>query len=93
MTSSCTPSCWYLANSGGQKTTAARRTDTSSRSLWWGSANWTTASPQHLETGFWSDDEALVAHAKDFVSSVIAFSEPWDSAAVGPEPNRGVEVG
>lgn len=57
------------------------------QSVWWGSANWTAASANHLEVGFWSDDPALVGHMTSFVESVIAFSEPWDSLAEGPEPD------
>jgi hypothetical protein len=56
-------------------------------SLWWGSANWTEASAKHLEVGCWSTDWGLVDEATDFLGSVIAFSEPWDSECAGPEPN------
>ena len=62
------------------------------RTVWWGSANWTKLTRKHLELGFACDDADLVREATEFVSDVIAFSEPVDSVCVGPEPNLvGVE--
>ena len=60
--------------------------------VWFGSANWTEAARYHLETGFVCDDPLLVEEATSFVAEMIAFSEPVDSACVGPEPNL-VQVG
>ncbi|KZS67816.1 hypothetical protein A4G28_26990 [Mycobacterium ostraviense] len=61
--------------------------------VWWGSANWTEKSSNHLEVGFVSHDAELIDAATDFVADVIAFSEPFDSACAGPEPNMlGYEV-
>jgi hypothetical protein len=60
--------------------------------VWFGSANWTEAARHHLETGFVCDDPLLAQHATSFVAEMIAFSEPVDSACVGPEPNL-VHVG
>ena len=57
------------------------------QSIWSGSANWTEASRSHLEVGFLCDDPSLVRAAEHFVADVIAFSEPVDTACVGPEPN------
>jgi hypothetical protein len=54
-------------------------------SVWWGSANWTKTAHAHLELGAWSTDPALVREATDFLDDLIAFSEPLDSAAHGPE--------
>lgn len=53
---------------------------------WTGSANWTYMSAKHLEIGLWTEDPAFCAQAWRFVSDVIAFSEPFDSRAAGPEP-------
>jgi hypothetical protein len=55
--------------------------------VWFGSANWTEAARYHLETGFVCDDAQLVEDATSFVVEMIAFSEPVESACVGPEPN------
>jgi hypothetical protein len=55
--------------------------------LWWGSANWTGGSANHLEVGFLSHDAELIDAATDFVADVIAFSEPLGSEWAGPEPN------
>ncbi len=55
--------------------------------LWWGSANWTEGSLNHLEFGFVSYDAGLLDAATDFVADVIAFSEPLGSECAGPEPN------
>ncbi|OMC26433.1 hypothetical protein A5738_02885 [Mycobacterium colombiense] len=55
--------------------------------VWFGSANWTEAARNHLETGFACDDAQLVEEATSFIAEMIAFSEPVDSASVGPEPN------
>lgn len=61
--------------------------------VWWGSANWTESSSDHLEVGFVSHDAELIDAATDFVADVIAFSEPFDSDRAGPEPNMlGYEV-
>ena len=60
--------------------------------VWFGSANWTKLSRYHLETGFVCDDPLLAEQATSFVAEMIAFSEPVDSACVGPEPNL-VQVG
>ncbi|SRX95090.1 hypothetical protein MSP7336_03354 [Mycobacterium shimoidei] len=57
------------------------------QSVWFGSANWTEAARYHLETGFVCDDPLLAEQATSFVAEMIAFSEPVDSACVGPEPN------
>ena len=45
--------------------------------VWWGSANWTESSSDHLEVGFVSHDAELIDAATDFVADVIAFSEPF----------------
>ena len=55
--------------------------------LWWGSANWTEGSSNHLEAGLDSHDAELIDAATDFVADVIAFSEPFGSPCAGPEPN------
>jgi hypothetical protein len=55
-------------------------------SVWWGSANWTTASANHLETGFWSRDHELAKHPREFVSDVIRFSERWETSSNEPAP-------
>ena len=60
--------------------------------VWFGSANWTGGARYHLETGFVCDDPLLAEQATSFVAEMIAFSEPVDSACVGPEPNL-VRVG
>ena len=54
---------------------------------WWGSANWTEGSRNHLEVGTISRDAQLLSTATDFVADVIAFSEPLTSDCAGPEPN------
>jgi hypothetical protein len=56
-------------------------------SVWWGSANWTSESKNHLEVGSWVADQGLARDARDFVSSVIQFSESWESVAEDPEPD------
>lgn len=55
--------------------------------VWWGSANWTDASRDHLEMGTYSTDVALADEALRFVSKVVEFSEPIDSMFIQPEPN------
>ena len=55
--------------------------------VWWGSANWTDLSSSHLEVGFACDDPKLVHEAADFVTDMIAFSEPVTTQCPGPEPN------
>jgi hypothetical protein len=55
--------------------------------VWWGSANWTEGSRNHLEVGCVSRDAQLLDSATDFVADVIAFSEPLGSDCAGPEPN------
>lgn len=55
--------------------------------VWFGSANWTEGARYHLETGFVCDDPLLAEQATSFVAEMIRFSEPVDSACVGPEPN------
>jgi hypothetical protein len=57
------------------------------QSVWWGSANWTEGARNHLEAGFWSDDDELTQQATSFVEDVILFSEPVGSTCPGPEPN------
>jgi len=56
-------------------------------SAWWGSANWTDGSLNHLEIGTVTSDPAFLTAATDFVADVIAFSEPWGSEHASPEPN------
>ncbi|WP_238407195.1 MULTISPECIES: hypothetical protein [unclassified Mycolicibacterium] len=56
-------------------------------SVWWGSANWTDGSLNHLEVGSVTTDAGFLAAATDFVADVIAFSEPLGSDCAGPEPN------
>lgn len=55
--------------------------------VWWGSANWTEGSRNHLEVGSVTYDTEFGSAATDFVSDVIAFSEPLSSDCAGPEPN------
>jgi hypothetical protein len=45
-------------------------------SVWWGSANLTRQSRQHLELATWSSEPSLVLTAAHFVVDVIAVSEP-----------------
>lgn len=54
---------------------------------WTGSANWTVMAGKHLELGLWTEDPAFCSHAWEFVSDVMAFSEPFHSGAAGPEPS------
>lgn len=56
-------------------------------SVWWGSANLTDKSANHLEVGFWCDDPELLRNALGFMDDLLAFSEPADSLCPGPEPN------
>jgi hypothetical protein len=56
------------------------------KKAWLGSANWTEPSPTHLEFGVWTTDRGLVAATFDFMTDVIAFSEPLDTAATEPTP-------
>ncbi|WP_205304449.1 phospholipase D-like domain-containing protein [Nonomuraea montanisoli] len=57
------------------------------RSVWLGSANWTEASARgHLEFGLVSKDRQLVRSAYEFVTRVIAISEPLTSTSVRPNP-------
>ena len=53
--------------------------------VWWGSANWTNASPRHIEVGLVCDDPALAREATDFVATVISHSEPIDATRLGPQ--------
>jgi hypothetical protein len=46
-------------------------------SVWWGSANLTWASREHIEFATWSTDAMLVHTAWHFVTQVIALSEPY----------------
>jgi hypothetical protein len=46
------------------------------RSVWWGSANLTQPSREHIEFATWSTDNMLVNYAWRFVTDVIALSEP-----------------
>ncbi len=63
-----------------------------SRSVSWGSANWTKGSANNLEIALWSYDKTLVEQSKKFAESLIEFSEPWDSTAESPDPNlRSIE--
>jgi hypothetical protein len=55
--------------------------------VWWGSANWTEGSRNHLEVGFVSHDSELLNQATDFIADVIGFSEPFGSTRAGPEPD------
>ncbi|VBA38775.1 hypothetical protein LAUMK191_05669 [Mycobacterium attenuatum] len=55
--------------------------------VWWGSANWTEGSRNHLEVGSVTNDAKFLSAATDFVADVIAFSEPLGSDCAGPEPN------
>ena len=54
---------------------------------WMGSANWTAASPSHLEFGLWSDDLELMARNTAFLLDLVRFSQPLDSTTAGPEPD------
>lgn len=57
---------------------------------WMGSANWTVNAARHLEAGTWIDDDEFCEHALGFLSSVVAFSEPFhpgQSESVRPNPN------
>ncbi len=56
-------------------------------SVWWGSANWTDGSLNHLEVGSVTNDAGFLTAATEFVADVIAFSEPLGSDCAGPEPN------
>jgi hypothetical protein len=55
--------------------------------VWFGSANWTETSKNHLEFGFVCQDPQLVRDTASFVEDVIAQSEPVGSTCAGPEPN------
>jgi hypothetical protein len=52
--------------------------------LWFGSANWTRLSADHLEMGVWSEDRALLSHALQFLTGVVALSEPFRNRSSGP---------
>jgi hypothetical protein len=54
--------------------------------VWWGSANWTEGSRNHLEVGSVTYDAEFMSAATDFVSDVIAFSEP--PSPIAPPLNR-----
>jgi hypothetical protein len=56
-------------------------------SVWWGSANWTETAQSHLETGVWSDDQALARLATGFLDDLISFSEPIAGTSPGPVPD------
>jgi hypothetical protein len=56
------------------------------KKAWLGSANWTEPSPNHLEFGVWTTDRELVAATFEFVTDVIAFSEPLDTVETDPTP-------
>jgi hypothetical protein len=61
-------------------------------SVWWGSANLTYGSREHLEFATWSNDPALTRTAWRFVTDVIGLSEPFtDATAMEPTPQL-VEV-
>jgi hypothetical protein len=53
---------------------------------WVGSANWTSFAPSHLEIGLWSDDAELMARNLQFLLDVLRFSQTFESASTGPEP-------
>lgn len=53
---------------------------------WFGSANWTTASAEHLEFGLWVDEPTLVDHAFRFLLDLLTFSEPLDTNSDQPSP-------
>lgn len=53
---------------------------------WLGSANWTWSASGHLEYGIWCDDPTLIDHNRRFLADVLRFSEPWESATEGPQP-------
>jgi hypothetical protein len=57
------------------------------RWLWVSSANFTEASRGHLEFGYWTEDEALVKGAEDFLVTAIAFSEALDAESELLDPD------
>jgi hypothetical protein len=56
------------------------------RRLWIGSANFTESSRRNLEFGFWTEEEALLQGAKQFLVSLMGASEPIDTASDAYEP-------
>lgn len=54
--------------------------------VWFGSANWTDASSEHLEFGAWCGDDALLSSSLRFCEDLVRFSEPFDAGTAGPEP-------
>lgn len=55
--------------------------------VWLGSANWTEAADKHLELGVWIDDADLAERCLGFLTDLVTFSEPFESATAGPEPD------
>ena len=58
----------------------------SPRRLWVSSANFTYASRQSLEFGYWTEDEDLVSAVEQFLVRLIGASEDIDSAADTVDP-------
>lgn len=56
------------------------------RRLWLGSSNFTFNSRRSLEFGVWSNDPALLDHAKGFLADLLSYSEPFGSQHLTPEP-------
>jgi hypothetical protein len=59
----------------------------SPRRLWVSSANFTYGSRGHLESGFWTDDEALVQGAERFIVALIGASEQLQAESDTFEPD------
>jgi hypothetical protein len=55
--------------------------------LWVSSANFTFASRNHLEFGYWTDDPDLISGAKRFLINLIGASEDLDTEADRPVPD------
>jgi len=55
--------------------------------VWWGSANWTNLSPNHLEMATFSTDPLLCEKATEFMTGVLLLSEPLGSTSPIPFPD------
>lgn len=56
------------------------------RQLWLGSANLTANSRRSLEFGIWVDDPKILSQATEFLTDLLAYSEPLGSASAEPDP-------
>lgn len=56
------------------------------RRLWLGSTNFTFNARRSLEFGIWVDDLEMLRQATEFLTDLLAYSEPWGSKSVWPDP-------